>query len=755
MRRVIDRKKPDESTALVVDTHVKAGRLQEALSVARAWVSASPELAEAHSALALAHHASGETLAAIATAERAVGLAPRNAKYLARWAAVLLAAGRTRECIRAAREALALDEGEDVARVNLGVALMQVGQVGEAIDVLTVLDARETLSPALLHPTLEALARESDRPAARALEARLRTRIAQPLAPRGSDRVSTGTLLSRVGRDLTELARNGALDPVRGRDLEINHVIDVLCRQRKSNPCLVGPAGVGKTAVVEGLAQRIAAGSVPARLQRAKIIEVSATSLMAGTSLRGELESRLQRLLEELREDRNVLLFVDEVHTLARAGAGQGELSLAEALKPAMARGDLSLIGATTPESFERSIQRDPALARRFERVEIAEPNDAALGLIVEALSQSLSRHHALEIPSVVGEQCVSLVRTWLPDRPVPDVLADVLDRACALASQAAESKLTEGHLERAIAALDGRDVSRLRELPSQQLARLSQALFADVCGNHDALRGLATMVSFAALSHRVDARPSATLWLAGPASVGKHTTLARLAHHEQRPLLRIDLGALSERQDVAKLLGATPGYAGYEDGAALPRALRQRPTTLLVLDHPERAHAEVLQLLAGALAQGSLVDARGEAASLRRALVVFVSDRETRTRGGLGFDPRMDERAAIHQADPLLGRQLASLLDGVISFETLDASALESLAKRQLDQTVSLLGSLQLELTCDPAVVQRLARDCKTARELQMRVRSEILHPALTLATTRQALRVELSDDALRVSVR
>jgi ATP-dependent Clp protease ATP-binding subunit ClpC len=722
-----------------VDALLRAGRWDDARERAEQMVARFAADPAAHSLLSRALFYVGQPTRALVAAERAVELSPEDPALLARAGGLYVAVGRFADALARCRAALAIDPRDLHASVNLALALARTGGVSAAVDALDGLRGQRSIPSSVKEAALGLLSELSEDPRAASLRAEIERASSDEggvapavLATAGRQRSALDSVLERVGRDLTELARRGALDRVTGRDAELEAVLDVLCRRRKSNPCLVGAAGVGKTAIVEGLAQRIAAGEVPSPLRGARIIEVSMASLSAGTSLRGELEARMQRLLEELREDRGTLLFLDEVHTLVGSAGAPGQLGIAEILKPAMARGELSLIGATTDEGYERTILRDPALARRFDRISVSEPDADALRAILRAAATDLGRHHGVVVADADLTAVAALSARWLADRRMPDVGVDLLDRACVRAARRGSATLTPELLLEAVAACASTTVSQLTSPPRALLVTVERALERALIGQRAAVAQLASGLAVAALRAPEARRPRAVLWLVGPPSVGKHSALRALAHATGRPLVTFDLGTLGDRQDLPKLVGSAAGYVGYDDGAPLPRALRAQPNALLCFDSPELAHPDARALLAQALRDAALIDARGDRADLRRAVVVFVSSRVDAERARAGFSTEGARPSDPKLAESTLGASLASTLDATVSFDALSDPELRAICRAMLDESLAQLAREGASVRVDDDAIALVCAGARGARDVRARCERMILSPAL-----------------------
>lgn len=492
--------------------------------------------------------------------------------------------------------------------------------------------------------------------------------------------------LMKHAKDLTAMAREGKLDPVIGREAETERLIRILCRRVKNNPCLIGEAGVGKTAIVEGLAMRIAAGDVPSLLSEKTLLSLDITSLVAGTKYRGDFEERVKTMLDEAIRHPSVILFIDEIHTIVGAGAAEGTIDAANILKPELARGRIQLIGATTAAEYRTSIEKDSALQRRFQPLTVEEPTEEATLHILRGVRKRYEKHHMLTVTDEALQACVTLSQRYLPDRFLPDKALDLLDEACAKMNVeqnkkspsvlALEEKIrqTQKQKEEAIRqqdfslALSLRDLAEMYEeqmagerdkarvgngclvteevvkqivtemtgTPVQGIrdegadADLNRRLLQHIIGQDAAVRCVcdAILRSRAGLSD--PARPLGVFLFLGESGVGK-TALAKALATElfstDASLIRYDMSEFSEAHAVSKLIGSPPGYVGYDDGHTLTERIRRHPYAVVLFDEIEKAHAEVINLLLQVTDDGTLTDSSGHRVSFRHACVIFTSN--------------------------------------------------------------------------------------------------------------------------------
>ena len=592
----------------------------------------------------------------------------------------------------------------------------------------------------------------------------------------------TTKLLDQFSVDLIQKA--ATMDPVIGREREIDTVIGILSRKNKNNPALVGEPGVGKTAIAEGLAQRMAAGNVPPQLKDKRLVSLNMANLVAGTKYRGEFEERLRDVLAEIRRCGDVILFVDEMHTIVGAGAAEGAIDAANIFKPALGRGELQMLGATTLEEYRKFIEKDPALDRRFRPVMVEQPTKEATLTILRGLKPGLERHHHLRITDEAMQEAVRLSVRYLPDLYLPDKAIDLLDEGAAHARmeemqrckgsprQDLEQELHEavrecryeraaeirdkmqhtGEIKRsravtgmdvawAVSARTGIPVGRLTADERERLLNLEQILGSRVVGQTKAVQTVAEAVRRGFSGVRDENRPVASLLFTGPTGVGK-TELCRALAEElfgsKDAMIRLDMTEYMEKQSVSRLIGAPPGYVGYEEGGKLTEAVRRRPYCLVLMDELEKAHRDVTGILLQIMEEGVLTDSTGRRVSFKNAIVCMTSNIGGEKRSeGLGFQPvgragEMD--TALRQAfsPEFLGR-----LDSVVCFDALRSDHMDIIARKYLSDVQNRLESMGIQLQLPQELPGRLADRCgkkEGARYLRRLVQEEVEGPLASL---------------------
>lgn len=538
----------------------------------------------------------------------------------------------------------------------------------------------------------------------------------------------TGRPSEKYGRDLTRLAQEGRLDPVLCRDSELERMVEILCRRQKNNPCLLGEPGVGKSALAEALAQRIASGQITPALRGKRVLSLDMASMVAGTKYRGDFEERFKNLLEELYRDRSTILFIDEIHIIAGAGAAEGAIDAASILKPMLARGEIQLIGATTPEEYRKTIQKDSALERRFGRVMVEEPTPTAAETILAGLMPRYERYHGVAIPPTAIHAAVELSVRYLPGRYLPDKAIDLLDEAAAarrIAESGSEKKaLTPADIARVVSKASGVPAERVGEAERERLAQLEQRLAAEVIGQPRAVASVAAAIRRSRTGLRENNRPIGAMLFLGPTGVGKTQlarTLAKGWFGSEKALLRFDMSEYMERHTVARLIGAPPGYVGHDEGGQLTEAVRRRPYSVVLFDEIEKAHSDIQNLLLQILEDGTLTDAQGRRADFSNTIILLTSNLGARCLAGqtapMGFGAAGAEKdrrgqQAIREAREFFRPELMGRLDETVLFDPLGPEQLAGIADRLLCELEERAAGQGYTLRHTAAAAKALAGD-------------------------------------------
>lgn len=550
-------------------------------------------------------------------------------------------------------------------------------------------------------------------------------------------------------RDLTRRAQDGELDPVLCRDSELERMMQILCRRQKNNPCLVGEPGVGKTALVEALAQRIADGEVAASLAGTRLLSLDMASLVAGTKYRGDFEERFKGLLDELIKDGNTILFVDEFHTVVGAGAAEGAIDASNILKPALARGEIQVIGATTQEEFRKNIEKDAALERRFGRVLVEEPTQEQAITILEGVAPKYEKYHGIVIPHETLEAAVRLSVRYLPGRFLPDKAVDLIDEAGAAARMQKEQNhvssgvLTPDDVARVVARASGVPVERVSEQERERLSRLEARLGEKIVGQPRAVAAVAGAIRRSRTGLSAPGRPMGAMLFLGPTGVGK-TALARaLAENwfgSEKALLKFDMSEYSESHSVSRLIGAPPGYQGCDEGGQLTEAVRRKPYSVVLLDEMEKAHPDIQNILLQILEDGVLTDSAGRRVNFTNTIILLTSNLGARDLSGqkesMGFsngvaaDWDKKEQLARQAAKEYFRPELLGRLDEVVVFHPLSKNSLCAIAEQMLCQLEDRAGRAGYRITHTAQLSQTLAQRSESAygaRELRTRIKLDV----------------------------
>ncbi|HII3993630.1 TPA: AAA family ATPase [Enterococcus faecium 1,230,933] len=579
---------------------------------------------------------------------------------------------------------------------------------------------------------------------------------------------NTEGLLGEYGINITEQARQGDIDPVIGRDDEIKRVIEILNRRTKNNPVLIGEPGVGKTAVVEGLAQKIVDGDVPQKLMDKEVIRLDVVSLVQGTGIRGQFEERMQKLIEEIRQAENVILFIDEVHEIVGAGsAGDGNMDAGNILKPALARGELQMVGATTLNEY-RIIEKDAALERRMQPVRVDEPTVEETISILKGLQKRYEDYHHVKYTDEAIEAAATLSNRYVQDRFLPDKAIDLLDETGSKKNltiqivdpktiekklqEAEEQKvlasreedfekaayyrdqinklqkmkerqlteeetpvITEKDMEKIVEQRTGIPVGELKEKEQTQLKNLADDLKAHVIGQDNAVDRVAKAIRRNRVGLNKQNRPIGSFLFVGPTGVGKTELAKQLAYElfgSQDSMIRFDMSEYMEKHSVSKLIGSPPGYVGYEEAGQLTEKVRRNPYSLVLLDEVEKAHPDVLHMFLQILDDGRLTDAQGRTVSFKDTIIIMTSNAGTgKVEANVGFGAAREcvTRSVLNQLNNYFTPEFLNRFDGIIEFSALSKENLMTIVTLMLDDVNQMLAAQQLHIEVPTNVKEKL----------------------------------------------
>ena len=584
--------------------------------------------------------------------------------------------------------------------------------------------------------------------------------------------------IKKFGRDLIEAARTGGLDPVIDRDAEIDRVIQILARRTKNNPILLGEAGVGKTAVAEGLAQRIAAGEVPFLLEDKRVVTLSMTALVAGTKYRGEFEERLKNVVDDVIKAKNIILFIDEIHTLIRAGGAEGSLDAANILKPALARGEMQIIGATTLSEYKKHFAKDSALARRFQTVMVEEPSEKSAEQILFGLREKYEEFHHAHIEDAAVAAVVRLSKRYITDRFLPDKAIDLMDEAASRVrmknirgtdrltelrteiaetvkekdaaisgqdyeeaarlrdreqelrarleesrrgeDQRAEILVTEDDIADVVAQWTGIPVQRIAAKESDRLLALEKHIGRRVIGQDEAVRAVSKAVRRARAGVKDPRRPIGSFLFLGATGVGK-TELARALAESvfgsEEAIIRFDMSEYMEKHTTARLVGAPPGYVGYEEGGQLTDAVRKKPFSIILFDEVEKAHPDVFHMLLQVLEDGRLTDGQGTVTDFRNTIIIMTSNAGANhlrsTTGSIGFsigqqamgtDEERAKKRVMEEVKKLFRPEFLNRVDDMIVFNALGEAELTKIVDILLRDVKKRLAEQEINIEVSPS---------------------------------------------------
>ena len=575
-----------------------------------------------------------------------------------------------------------------------------------------------------------------------------------PVQPKATVKHSETRVLDQYSRDLTLLAASGSFDPVIGRDEEIRRSVQILSRRSKNNPVLIGEPGVGKTAVAEGIAAYIAGSDAPDSMAGKRLVALDLPALLAGTKYRGDFEERVKAVLKDVKKAGDVILFIDEMHTMIGAGSAEGAIDAANILKPALGRGEVQIIGATTPEEYRRHIEKDAALERRFQPVKIAEPSRSDSLKMLGAVRQSLEKHHGVKISDAALTAAVDLSARYINDRFLPDKAIDLADEAAAHIRVSGGGLVTAEDIAGIVSMWTGIPVANLSADETKRLCNMESILHRRVIGQNEAVTAVSRAIRRGRVGLSDPDRPIGSFLFLGPTGVGKTElcrALAEAVFGESEAMIRLDMSEYMEKHAVSKLIGSPPGYVGYEDGGQLTERVRRKPWSVVLFDEIEKAHEDVWSILLQIMDDGRLTDSAGRVVSFRNTIIVMTSNVGAKSisdgRPRMGFTPDGGDEAQLMRAriNEELRRtfkpEFLNRIDETIVFRRLSRAEIRSIAERMLLTVAERFKALGMTLSVPDQVVDFLAErgydEKYGARPLRRAIRSMIEDKAAELMLT------------------
>jgi len=521
----------------------------------------------------------------------------------------------------------------------------------------------------------------------------------------------TESYLDKYSINLLQKAKEGKIDPVIGRDKEIQRVVQILCRRKKNNPILVGEAGVGKTAIAEGLALNIIAGEVPLIIQDAELYALDLSALLAGAKYRGDFEKRLKGVMNELKGHPNAILFIDEIHTLIGAGSTSGTMDAANQLKPALASGELKCMGATTFAEYRNSFEKDKALSRRFSKINIEEPSAKNSYLILKVLKSSYEKHHKVQYTDGALKSAVKLSKRYIIDRFLPDKAIDLIDETAASfhLKKVKKNKITSKDIEKTIASILGISNAKVTKNETQSLMNLEEDLKLKVIGQDAAIMEVSKAIKISKAGLTPDNKPIASFLFSGPTGVGKTELAIALSQTLGINFERFDMSEYMEKHALSRLVGAPPGYVGYEQGGLLTEVIKKHPYTLLLLDEIEKAHPELVNILLQIMDNATLTDNNGYKANFKNVILIMTSNIGANARNVMGFN-KDDSLSKGEELKSFFTPEFRNRLDAIIEFKQLSIETVRGIAAKFINELNIELKKKKIDVSASAEAIHFIA---------------------------------------------
>ncbi len=518
--------------------------------------------------------------------------------------------------------------------------------------------------------------------------------------------------LGKYSINLLEKAREGKIDPVIGREKEIQRVIQILCRRKKNNPILIGEAGVGKTAIAEGLALNIVAGDVPKIIKEAELFALDLSALLAGTKYRGDFEKRLKGLMDELKKHPNAILFIDEIHTLVGAGSTSGSMDAANQLKPALASGELKCMGATTFVEYRNNFEKDKALSRRFSKIDINEPSIKTSYKILQGLKSKYEEHHGVTYTNKALKNAVELSKRYITDKFLPDIAIDVIDETAASfhLKNGSRTKITSSDIQATISLMANIQNTKINKNETLSLSNLEDGLKAIVIGQDEAVREVSKAIKISKAGLSPKDKPIASFLFSGPTGVGKTELSIALSDTLEIHFERFDMSEYMEKHTISKLVGAPPGYVGFEQGGLLTEAIKKHPYTVLLLDEIEKAHPDLINILLQIMDNATLTDNNGYKANFQNVILIMTSNIGATARSVMGFN----KDSSLSQNEELksfFSPEFRNRLDAIVNFSPLNIQTVKGVVAKFINELNKNLKKKKIIVSLSDKAINNIAQ--------------------------------------------
>ncbi len=523
---------------------------------------------------------------------------------------------------------------------------------------------------------------------------------------------SSESYLQKYSIDLLQKAKEGKIDPVIGRDSEVKRVIQILCRRKKNNPILVGEAGVGKTAIAEGLALQLVAGNVPEIIKNAELYALDLSALLAGTKYRGDFEKRLKGIMDELKSHPNAIIFIDEIHTLIGAGATSGTMDAANQLKPALASGELKCMGATTFAEYRNGFEKDKALSRRFSKVDINEPSVNMSYKILKGLKSKYEEHHQVIFTDNALKSAVNLSKRYITDRFLPDKAIDIIDETAASfhLKNKKKTRVTAKDIEFTISSIIGKPSSKVKKNDIDSLFNLEDNLKKRVIGQNNAVVEVAKAIKISKAGLTPQNKPIASFLFAGPTGVGKTELAIALSNIMGINFERFDMSEYMEKHTISRLVGAPPGYVGYEQGGLLTEAIKKHPYSVLLLDEIEKAHPDLVNILLQIMDNARLTDNNGYKANFQNVILIMTSNIGASARNVMGFNK--DSSLSKHEElKSFFTPEFRNRLDAIVEFNNLNSEVVKDITRKFITELNNELKKKKIFVTISEDAIEFISQ--------------------------------------------